>query len=216
MARGFHDLTPDEKSAFRVWEAKLADHTLSEAQHAECRRKMDELLWKGPTARVDELQAKVDRLQGMLIHALNENLRMVKALISSWDAKLSAVLGETPRTLDEIIPREPCPGLVGGGMFAVDPAPAHETLGPSEFMSEFSVVEPSNSGAGVHATTEKKSNRGRPKGSKNKPPVPSGEGAEQPAVTVAAGEVTAENSSFPEGATEPAARSAVDELFGIG
>lgn len=211
MSRSFHELGPDEKSAFRVWEAKLADHTLSEAEHGECRRKLDELLWKGPSARVAELEAKVQRLQEMLIESLNENLRTVKALISQFDSKVSALLagGELLTGPTELVPdgqtaaivgpswgklagSVPAEGLAPCGLFATDPAPPHE------------------------ASEAKVERRGRPRGAKNKPkdnPVLSGEGVEQPATTVEAGEVTTESPGFV--TTDPPPASSVQELFGF-
>jgi hypothetical protein len=228
MSRTFHEMTRDEQSAFRVWEAKLSDHTLSAGEHAECRRKLDELQWKGPSARVAEMEAKIQRLQDMLIESLNENLRTVKALISQFDSKVSALLsgGEAADLLmgpTELVPdgqtaaivgkswgnlaktagSVPAEGLAPCGLFATDSAPPHE--------------------AGEEKP-EKVERRGRPKGVKNKPkdnPVATGEGVEQPATTVEAGEVTTESPAFavtPGGletlVSQPPA-SSVEELFGF-
>lgn len=77
--RQLEDLTADERSAYEVWRSKLADRTLSAMEHDECRREIDNLLWKGPNAQVLALreeivniQARLDRLE---FHAgLNDNV----------------------------------------------------------------------------------------------------------------------------------------------
>jgi len=71
--RTLNDLTPDERSAYRVWQSKLKDRTLSAEQHDQCRREVDNLLWKGPNAQVLALKADIAsisaRLERLEFHA---------------------------------------------------------------------------------------------------------------------------------------------------
>ncbi len=64
--RQLRDLTPDEKSAYRIWQAKLADRTLSAQQHDQARREIDLLLWKGPNSQVLALKAEIAALEARL------------------------------------------------------------------------------------------------------------------------------------------------------
>ena len=64
--RNVRDLTPDERGAYNVWRSKLADRTLSAAQHDECRRQIDELLWKGPNSQVLALRAELTAVRSDL------------------------------------------------------------------------------------------------------------------------------------------------------
>lgn len=59
MSRTLHELSPAEKNAYNVWQSKLADRTLSAAEHDECRREIDNLLWKGPNAQVLAVKAQM-------------------------------------------------------------------------------------------------------------------------------------------------------------
>ena len=77
--RPLRDLTPDERGAYNVLRSKLSDRTLSAEIHDDCRRKIDELLWKGPNAQVlalreeiANLQARLDRVEFHL--GLNDNV----------------------------------------------------------------------------------------------------------------------------------------------
>lgn len=64
--RTFHELTPEQQQAYRVWQSKLRDRTLSAEQHDECRREIDKLLWKGPNAQVLALKAEVASIKARL------------------------------------------------------------------------------------------------------------------------------------------------------
>lgn len=84
--RTLHDLTPDEKSAYFVWQSRLSDRTLSAAEHDECRREIDALLWKGPNAQVLALKAELASISARL-----ERLEFHAGLAD----------GEIPSNLDE-------------------------------------------------------------------------------------------------------------------
>jgi hypothetical protein len=84
------NLTPDERSAYAIWQSKLKDRTLSAAQHDEARRKIDELLWKGPNAQVlalkAEIAALVARVERLEFHAgLNDEVLPVDVHASHKD-----------------------------------------------------------------------------------------------------------------------------------
>ena len=61
--RSIRDLTPEQRSMYQIWQNRLKDRTLSAEQHDECRREIDNLLWKGPNAKVLELKAALDELE---------------------------------------------------------------------------------------------------------------------------------------------------------
>lgn len=70
MSRTFHDLSPAEQNAYRVYQSKLADRTLPAAEHDRIRREIDNLLWKGANAQVQALSqalakavARIERLE---------------------------------------------------------------------------------------------------------------------------------------------------------
>lgn len=73
VMRTLHDLSRDERSAYNVWQSKLADRTLSAAEHDHCRREIDHILWKGPNAQVlalkAEIAALVARVERLEFHA---------------------------------------------------------------------------------------------------------------------------------------------------
>lgn len=160
--RTLHDCSPAEKSAYHVWQSRLADRTLSAAEHDECRREIDNLLWKGPNAQVLALQK-----------ALAETNERVARL--EFHAGLSASIfpqpGPTgpiqfPPTAGPYAPgAQPLPGeavaTVGPcGQFAMDKA------GPT-------FAAPGQPGAPSPPLDETKvERRGRPKGAKNKPKTP--------------------------------------------
>ena len=64
--RSLADLTPDERSAYKIWQNKLADRTLSAQHHDQARREIDALLWKGPNAQVLALKAELAQLQARI------------------------------------------------------------------------------------------------------------------------------------------------------
>jgi hypothetical protein len=71
--RHLNDLTPDERSAYRIWQNKLKDRTLSAQQHDDARRAIDELLWAGPNGQILSLKADLavlaDRIARLEFHA---------------------------------------------------------------------------------------------------------------------------------------------------
>lgn len=97
-----NDLTPDQQSAYRIWQNKLKDHTLSKEQHDEARREIDELLWKGPNGKVLELKAEIAALQSR-IERLELQMERVAFLAGIADDNL-------PNADDiEIVPTELTP-----------------------------------------------------------------------------------------------------------
>lgn len=237
MARTFHEMTREEQSAYRVWESRLNDRTLSESQHNEARLKLDELLWKTPAARVAELEKKVMKLQETLIFAMNENLRVVKELLAARFGVDAANLVKVAEIQDETLyavvdfpaPTNPEPldvPLVAPqrthGPIAPGLGPVSDSRQPCEGLAPCGtfLVDP----APPHELTEKaeaegKPGRGRPKGAKNKPkeaPVATGEGREQPATEIKEGEVTATSPAFsPDMAGVNPPASTVEQLFGF-
>lgn len=63
MPRTLHEMTPDERQAYRIWESYLNDRTRSAKEHALARQKMDELLWAGPNAQVLEMKCRLEALE---------------------------------------------------------------------------------------------------------------------------------------------------------
>lgn len=62
MSRTFHDLNTEEKSAFRIWEARYRGDMSTPEEKDEAKRQMETLLWAGPSAIVHELKAEVKAL----------------------------------------------------------------------------------------------------------------------------------------------------------
>lgn len=83
MSRTLHELTLAERSAYEVFQSKLADRTLPASEHDMCRREIDNLLWKGPNAQLlivkaelAKAMARIDRLE---FHAgLDDSRLLVK------------------------------------------------------------------------------------------------------------------------------------------
>lgn len=80
MSRTFHDLSPAEQNAYQVYQSKLADRTLPASEHDRIRKAIDELLWKGPNAKVQALAKEVADLSAKTAAALNRILDRIERL----------------------------------------------------------------------------------------------------------------------------------------
>jgi hypothetical protein len=79
--RSFHDMNDAERSAYRIWETRVNDHTLSASERNKARLEMDKLLWAGP---IHELRGELEALA-----------KAVKTLSAKRDAKSMNEIAET-------------------------------------------------------------------------------------------------------------------------
>ena len=129
--RTVNDLNPAERSAYKVWQSKLKDRTLSAAQHDECRREIDKLLWQGPMEEVHKLKfalgVLVDRVERLEFHAGLNDIVLQKA--DDKAAAAAMIADEVDRKTAEAMSVKDAQELPAEPVDVTEEKPVKETRG---------------------------------------------------------------------------------------
>lgn len=129
MSRTFHEMSHEERQAYRIWESYLNDRTRSQKEHELARQKMDELLWAGPNAQVVELKCRIETLEAAVADARTQLNFLASAFttVAEFVQMISAPKC-SPDCCDAPATAVPCPEC--GTALPVDgPIPGFDTLG---------------------------------------------------------------------------------------
>lgn len=155
-------LTPDELSAYRIQLSRLKDLTLSDTEHEQCRRKIDEILNRGPSVRIARLEKVIDCLTTRIERA---ELAFAEFLTAAGVAGA----GEPPHISQPA--REAAAAMAantaGPSQTGPKSSPLFIPVPTAPQQAAPTVTNPAQP-ADAPPTGKTKRGRGRPKGSKNK------------------------------------------------
>lgn len=142
MSRTFHDMSPAEQNAYRVYQSKLADRTLPASEHDRIRKEIDSLLWKGPNAKVQSLAKEVADLSAKTAAALNRIMDRIERLEFHAGLTADGVIGVDHAEMARIINGPP-------GTVASTPFP-RPTMADEEFGIPAKAIPPFGEGLQVN------------------------------------------------------------------